>query len=203
MPLQSNITHERDFEAAALPPFILEKADWVGKDNRHNWCWTACAAMVLRYNDENLRKLDIKNLLCSKIANRAVKQGRRLVATEGDCCVAGRCNKTLSEGEVSDLWESLLGHRPTLAEPSDFLSSNALVSAITDELQTNRGLVEVGLSGRPGHLIIVYGFGEANGEKVFYVHDPDMPPKSFIGPYRSIAASSLISMCIFLWFNLK
>jgi len=196
MPLRTEITHEIDIEVPLTLPFFLKNIELVGKDNKFDWCWAACAVMVMRYLKVDWREeQDLHKLLCERVANIATKDGVRL-ADHGSCCPPSQCDTALSAKDITVLWEDLLNHAPKPQHQSIFDDPDALSKALVDELKNNQKPVEVGLreSNRVGHLVIIFGCNEA--EKLFYVLDPDEA-------MTIIPSSILFERCDTLWFDLK
>jgi hypothetical protein len=114
------------------------------------WCWAACASMILQYYHQNVDKCDV--------ASRKLNQ---------HCCPANIfCNVPIAAEcvvKTFDAWG---------------LKSTASPGAVQPEILKNElaGLrpVELGLgpcpdTSRLGHLVVVYGFVS---DTVFWVHDP-------------------------------
>ena len=196
MSLRIDIRHETDIKEKAISPFFLKNIDRVGTDNKRDWCWAACAVMVMRYLKENWRQeQDYHKLLCDWVANIATRKCKRL-ADDGNCCSPFRCDTTIFAEDITLLWKNLLGHEPKPQQKSDFGNCDALSKALVYELKINEKPIEVGLNGggREGHLVIIYGCDET--EKSFYKLDPD-------GANGAMPACELYNQCNDLWFGLS
>lgn len=119
-----------------------------------NWCWAACAAMVLQ-------AYKVPNSKPCNVASKTIP-GRG----KDYCCRStneAECNKTLGDSEITKLWESLkINAKP---EPGQVSSE-----VLADEISKHHRPVQIG-SGF-NHVSIVYGYFNKGNRLFFQVHDP-------------------------------
>lgn len=134
-----------------------------------NWCWAACAAMVLNYYNQNVTLCGVAGFLSPGI----------------DCCQSPfLCNKGCSADDVQRLYAS---------RGFDSNPTGGPVSAQDLQTEINNGRpVEVGFDSCPGgietmgHLVLVYGYAPDGS---FWVRDPMAPIGSGTIAYSQIVAS--------------
>jgi hypothetical protein len=169
MSLRTGVILDIELTGPASPPCLL-KIRLIDKKNKTNWCWAACAAMVLRYLKSGYASMTDAKLLCY-VAEHS-KYG-----PSGDCCKPYECDGTLKAPEVTDLWESFV-YDSTQGIIPDYknLANRPAIDELINEITVSRRPVEIGFKyGKSGHLIILYGYVKENNVRYFYLHDPDAP----------------------------
>ena len=143
------------------------------KQEQLNWCWAACAEMVLRYyGDTTTQQCEFANeLFCQT----------ECCSKPSSCC----CNKPCWEEDVSKLYSSNHIY-------SKFIKKNIPFSKLKSEIDANRP-IEVAYSwrdrGETGHLAIVRGWCIDGKKEFVYVNDPNDNP----GGNRMITYSELLA----------
>lgn len=120
------------------------------------WCWAACADMVLEFYKDPAAKQ-------CHLANSASP------AAGDSCCgdpTSQVCNRPLSDTEVSQLWTDRQVRNTPLGHEIGFQD-------LKDEIDDGRP-VEVGWSrgGNGNHLVIVHGWQVTSTGEQVYVNDP-------------------------------
>jgi Papain-like cysteine protease AvrRpt2 len=122
------------------------------KQCQTEWCWAACAQMVLRYyGDANIKQCDI--------AHKAFPQ-------IGCCNAPATCNQRLSRDEVTQLWQNCGMQRLPYKQAVGF-------DVLQTEINDSRP-VEVGITrpSRGGHLAVVRGWSLTASGQMVNVADP-------------------------------
>ena len=149
----------RQMKVIAAPPTTKLPISQISQKPMGNWCWVACAAMVLIYRDVSFGRM-----CCLPVFVLAVDPV--------DCCSGiggGSCDKRASKETITNLYQSVF-HIPV--ERVGKVSPQEIVDEINDP---NSSPVQVGYKNsgfglKPsGHVKLV--FGHSNGTN-FYVHDP-------------------------------
>jgi len=126
-----------------------------------NWCWVACAAMVLTYRKKEFGKQ------CELAAYG-------LDASDLDCCdghpSGGPCDRPASDKLIKALYHCFQIRAELFAQiPPD---------EIIAEINDRSAPVEIGYTssgfgrGASGHVVLVYGWQEDNGGVSFLIHNP-------------------------------
>lgn len=146
----------RNVPLAPLPPSPNNPLGviWI-KQKQTEWCWAACADMVLDfYQDPNVDQCHLANSASG--------------AAGGTCCAnptSQTCNRPLSDAEISQLWTTHGIQRIPRASQVAFLE-------IQIEITAGRP-VEVAWSRNVGdHLVIVHGWRVTSAGEEVYVNDP-------------------------------
>jgi hypothetical protein len=133
---------------AILPvPFIAQGV-------QQNWCWAACAEMVLRYYSSPVQACDL--------ANKEFKQTT--------CCVTPTstdCDKELSDDRITRLY-----YKHGLQHPT-YTTNSISETDLATEIQGGRP-IELGwtLLGGGAHAVLVVGSAPVAGVTFYRVHDP-------------------------------
>jgi hypothetical protein len=116
------------------------------------WCWAACASMILNYYKNNMEQCAVAGLIVGI-----------------DCCAfGGLCNRPADPGDISEVFT-----RSGLS--SSAITGPVTVQQLLDELQAARPVeIAVGpctvIPGEPsGHALVIYGW---MSDTIFRVHDP-------------------------------
>jgi hypothetical protein len=137
--------------AAAITSHQLEIQR--ARQEKSDWCWAACAHMVLTVFDQNVSQCDVASFL-----------------RETNCCLEaneGECNLACDAEDVLHIYDNF-GVTGTLVD--DTLS----FSSIREEIRDRQQPVEVGIKWDEGggHLIVVYGCSVDGTARFVRVHDP-------------------------------
>ena len=145
-------------------PLLKEKTINVPqiKQEQSNWCWAACAEMVLRYYDDStVRQCEFAN----ELFNRT------------ECCLEPSipaCNRPCEMPDISNLYS-----RKHIR--SEFVDKAISFSKLQSEIDADRP-VEVAYFwkdlGKPGHSVIVRGWRIDGQEEFVHVNDPADSPTS-------------------------
>lgn len=141
-----------------IPPPIKLCIDHISQTPMNNWCWVACAAMVLTY-----RQVSFGRMCCLPVFG--------IGAASADCCSAGggNCDRPASKEQITGLYCTFA----VPVRPVGPITSGDIIAQIDPP---NESPVEIGyeksgfgLEGS-GHVILVFG-RDSNGTS-FFVHDP-------------------------------
>ena len=135
------------------------------KQEQSNWCWAACAEMVLRYHGGSaIRQCEFANELFDRT----------------ECCLepsSPACNRPCEMLDISNLYSSKRIHSKLVEKAVPF-------SKLQSEINANR-LVEVVYFwrdwGKPGHSVIVRGWRIDGQEEFVHVNDPADGPATMSG----------------------
>ena len=141
------------------------------KQEQSNWCWAACAEMVLSYYDAPATQQ-------CKFANK--------ILGKTECClepVSPDCNKPCRKEDISKLYSSNY-------ISSKFVGNVVSFSKLQSEIEADRP-VEVahfwGDNGKTGHLVIIRGWCVDGKEEFVYINDPgDSPGEDRIITYYEL-----------------
>ena len=171
MPLRVKKGKSINFQESLLNEKIINVPQI--KQEQSNWCWAACAEMILRYYDGSvIRQCEFANELFGETL----------------CCLmpsSPDCNRPCRKKDVSRLYSSKHIYSKLVEETIPF-------SKLRSEI--NAGcLVEVAYlwenSGGTGHVVIVRGWRIDGKEEFVYVNDPG----DSLGEYRIVAYSELLA----------
>jgi hypothetical protein len=143
-------------------PFISQK--------KSNWCWAACAAMVLSFY-----KIEVRQC-------RLAAQGTGI--STSNCCTdstSDSCNKALYDDEITDLWHAR--NIPAIPEPNS-ISGKELLQEIDDHdrpVEMGYG-PELGKRGI-GHVVILYGWQQESNAVKFLTHNPQNRARKSIASF--------------------
>ena len=130
-----------------------------------NWCWAACAEMVIRYHNESATQ---QCELANELFNRT------------ECCSdpsSPNCNRPCETRDISNLYSRKHIH-------SKFVENAVTFSKLQSEIDADRP-VEVVYFWRdwekPGHSVIVRGWRIEDKEEFVHVNDPADTPTTMSG----------------------
>jgi hypothetical protein len=122
---------------------------------KNNWCWCACAKMVLQhFGNAGIEKCEIADIAFKR----------------NDCCSGDHCNLSLPMKDAPNSIVGLYGDCGILVDHIDGALSYEQVTAEID----NKRPVEASLLREDGgeHVVIVYGWRKVDGRDKVLVHDP-------------------------------
>ncbi len=138
------------------------------KQEQSNWCWAACAEMILHYYGGTTGTTIQQCEFADELFGRT------------ECCSEPSslaCNRPCEIRDVSDLYSSQDIHSELVNNPVPF-------STLQSEIGDGRP-VEVayfwGDNGGPGHLVIVRGWRIDGNEEFVHVNDPADSPTTMSG----------------------
>jgi len=125
-----------------------------------NWCWAACAEMVLRFRHH----LGVSQC---HLANSALN------LSGVQCCPDNPlCDRGLKDGPITSLWNNN-------GIPA-YLSSGLNCNLVKNEIDNGRP-VELGFAqGKKGHVVIVDGWRQTTSGLFFLINNPSGPAKQKI-----------------------
>ena len=135
------------------------------KQEQPNWCWAACAEMVLRYYDRPaIRQCDFANELFDRT----------------ECCAepsSPDCDRPCEMLDISNLYSSKHIHNKLVDRAVPF-------SKLQSEIDANRPVEVVYFWrdwGEPGHSVIVHGWYADGNDEFVHVNDPADSPTTMSG----------------------
>lgn len=135
------------------------------KQEQSNWCWAACAEMVLRYYDGSaVRQCEFANELFDRT----------------ECCLepsSPACNRPCEMLDISNLYLSKHIHSKLLEKAVPFFK-------LQSEIDADRPVEVVYFWrdwGKPGHSVIVHGWRIDGQEEFVHVNDPADGPATMSG----------------------
>jgi hypothetical protein len=158
------------------------------KQEQPNWCWAACAEMILRYYDgSSVRQCELANELFG----------------ETECCskpTSPGCNRPCKKQDVSKLYSSKNIY-------SKLVEGVVPFSKLQSEIDADRP-VEVAYSWNDrretGHLVIVRGWRIDGKEEFVYVNDPgDSPSEERIVAYPELLAAYGKGNWVCTWIEIR
>ena len=147
-----------------IPPAEINDLgiDHVPQGKKNNWCWVACAAMVLHYREV------IFGRLCDLASTE-------LHVNPADCCddlPGGLCDKPASDLKITEVYRHA-------GIPARRVGGQVFDTRIVEEIKLpNRAPVELGYSGgfgrgQSGHVVLVVGYQvDDTGRRSFLISDP-------------------------------
>jgi len=148
-----------------------------------NWCWAACAEMVLSYYGHVTEQCHIANWLF----NQAL------------CCTSGSSDQCDKGCQVPDVCR-VYGNYGIKSAPSS--GANVSFAMLQSEISGSRP-VEVGLSWRTGgsHLVIVCGWRTTSVGQYVRVNDPSSGPQSIL--YTDLLAAYGVGQWTHTWIDVR
>ena len=118
------------------------------------WCWAACAQMVLNHFGANVQQCDVVNR----------QFGQTICCTTPDDQL---CNQPVDPADIASVYEKFGHHAELIASAISF-------DGLQSEIAGGNRPVQVGLAwaGVGGHTAIVWGVGIASQGPVLLVNDP-------------------------------